>query len=100
MVEFADTFQLLPEFVVVSQPPLDTLFLLGPDADLLVPASGVIDGENQGRVSAAPGAGLATLLMPNRAFEQRAAQNLAGRIDRMSQLIALACRILIFHLLR
>ena len=100
MVELADTFQFLLEFVVVSQTALDPLFLLGADTDLLVPSSGVIDRKNQGRVATAASAGLATLLMPNRPLEQRASQNLAGRADKMGQLIALADRILIFHLFR
>ncbi len=100
MIEFADAFQFLFQFVIVSQPALHALLLIGPDADLLVSSPGVVDRENQSRVSLAAGAGLTTLLMPNRALEQRTTQNLGRRTDGVGQLIALADGVLVIHLHR
>jgi hypothetical protein len=74
--------------------------LVGPEADLLVAATGVVDGKNPRRMAATLGTGSATLLMPDSAFQQGTTQNFIGHADRVGQFIALADGFLIFHLYR
>ncbi len=100
MVEFANTFQLVFQLVVVGQPVLYPLFLFRPNADLLVSATCVIDGKNPSRMPLAASTGLTALLMPYRALQQRPAQNLSWRLNGAGQFIASADRVLGFHLYR
>jgi hypothetical protein len=88
------------QFVIVGQPPLRSHLLIGPEADLLVAATGVVDGKNPRRMTTTLGTGSATLLMPDRALEQGTAQNPGGHADRTSQFVALAEGFLIIHLHR
>src|SRR5882724_1150641 len=100
VVEFANALQFVLQLVIVRQPPFRPHLLVGPEADLLVAATGVVDGKNPRRMAATLGAGSATLLMPDGAFQQGTTQNLRGRADRVSQFIALADGVTVFHLHR
>src|SRR6185369_14634787 len=70
VVQFADLFQFVLHVVIILQPTLDLFFLFGPDADLFVSASRIVDRKDQGRMPFAAGACLTTLLMPNRALQE------------------------------
>ncbi len=100
MVQFADRFQLILHVMIVRQPTLDLPLLLGPDADLLVTASGVIDREHPHRMSFPASAGLTALLMPNRAIQQGTTHDLARLPDRPRQAVASPYSRLHVHLLR
>ena len=76
MVQFTDTLQLVLERMVVGQPTRHLFPFLGTNAALLVPATRVINGKHPRWVPTAAGTGLTALLMPDRALQQRAAQNL------------------------
>src|ERR1700679_1917804 len=99
MIHFANPFQLVLYLVIVGQPTLHPLPLLGPNADLLVPPSRIINGKNPRWMPLAAGTGLTALLMPDRALQQRPAQNLSRRLNGAGQFIAAADRFLQFHLL-
>ena len=100
VIEFANALQSVLQLVIVRQPPFNPYLLVGPKADLLVAATGVVDGKNPRRMTTTLGAGSATLLMPDGALEQGTAQNLGGRADRASQFVALAEGFHVFHLHR
>ena|ERR1700691_2719111 len=100
VIEFANALQSVLQLVIVRQPPFNPYLLVGPKADLLVAATGVVDRKNPRRMTAALGAGSATFLMPDRALEQGTTQNLGGRANRLGQFIALANSVLLFHLYR
>src|SRR5580692_10085148 len=90
VIEFANALQFVLQLVIVRQPPFHPNLLIGPETDLLVAATGVVDGKNPRRMATTLGAGSATLLMPNGALQQGTTQNLRGHADRVSQFIALA----------
>ena len=99
VVQFADPFQFVLHVVIILQPTLDLFFLFGPDADLFVSASRIVDRKDQGRMPFAAGACLTTLLMPNRALQEGTAHDLEGLADRSGETVALAEGLLRFHLI-
>src|SRR6266699_2827183 len=88
VIQFADPFQFHFQAVVICKPALHLCFLLGPNTDLLVPPPGIVDGEDQCRMSLPSGTSPATALMPNRPLQQRPAQDLRRRTDRTGKFVA------------
>jgi len=89
MVQLTDCLQFFLQLVIVSQPTLDLLPLLGSNTDLFVAPAGIVDGEDQGRMAAAASTGLAAFLVPDGALEQGTANNLGRRADGPRQRVAL-----------
>src|SRR5260370_33347794 len=86
VVQFADRFKLIIHVMIVRQPTLDLPLLLGPDADLLVTAAGVIDRAHPHRMSVPASAGVTALLIPKRAIQQGPTHERARRPDPHRQL--------------
>ena len=100
VIEFANALQFVLQLVIVRQPSFRPHLLVGPEADLLVAATGVVDRKNPRRMAATLGAGSATLLMPDGALQQGTTHNLRGRANHVSQFVALADGVPQIHLYR
>ena len=90
VIEFADLFHFLFPRLIVIQPALDHLALLGTDTELTIAASGVGDGENQHLMALSCPAAGAALAMEDVAFQQRSAQYLLRGRQGSGDLTALA----------
>jgi hypothetical protein len=89
VVELANGFQLGPQFVVISQPPLDLRLLVGANGELTRPSSGITHGEDPDPMTFSPTALLATLAMEDPTIQQRTPHDL-GRIGQLAEEL-LAC---------
>jgi hypothetical protein len=81
LIELANVLQSVLQLVIVRQPSFRPHLLVGPEADLLVAATRVVDRKNPRRMAATAGAGSAAFLMTDGALKQRTTQNLSGRAD-------------------
>ena len=84
LVQFTNALQFVHQPVIVRQPSFRLCLLAGPETDLLIAAPGVVDGKDPCRMTAALGAGPATLLVSDRALQQGTTQNLGRDADRVS----------------
>src|ERR1700740_2133163 len=99
MIEFTDLFHLALPFLIVVQPALHHLPLLGSDAELLVPTSRISDGENRDLMTFAPLTTGAALAVKDGALDQRTAQNFFGQRQGGQNSAALLNSLLLIHLL-
>src|SRR5580658_5985744 len=98
MIEFTDLLHLLLPFLIVIEPALHHLALLRPDTELPVPASRISDRQNPHPVSFAGFATRTTLLVEDRAFQQRPAQDLLGTWQAGHDLAAFLDNVFLLHL--
>ena len=98
MIEFADLFHFALPFLIVVEPALHHLALLGPDAELPVTASGISDSQNPDYVTLAGFTARTTLAVEDGAFEQGPAQDLLRGRQSGQDLAALVDNLLLLHL--
>jgi hypothetical protein len=98
VVEFTDALQGGLEFLVIAQPLLDEGLLFGGEADLLVAATGITDGQHPDEMALATSTDGAARAMADVAAEQGATKNLGGGREGGSELGAGADDCLVLNL--
>ena len=98
MVEFTDALQGGLEFLVIAQPLLDEGLLFFGEADLLVAAAGIADGQHPDEMALAASTDGAAGAMADAAVEQRATKDLGSGGEGDSELGAGFEHCLLLHL--
>src|SRR5664280_3104368 len=98
VVEFTDALQGGLEFLVIAQPLLDEGFLFFGEADLLVAAAGIADGQHPDEMALTASTDGAAGAMADAAAEQGATQDLGSGGEGGSEPGAGADDCLVLHL--